>query len=182
VKPRDLRAELLAAAITMLAEPQPVAVPSLRSIARACHVAPSAVYWHFPSEADFRSAVLDAEYTDMITAVEQASAEAGDGVTAHVLAWQAYVTWGLAHPGAYQLLFESDDELAASRADAAERAENRFVGLATAAAPDAPLALARLLWSAVHGLVSLRLHKKDVDWQLSATEATVRIVTALGYS
>ncbi|HEY4456226.1 MAG TPA: hypothetical protein VGN81_18075 [Pseudonocardiaceae bacterium] len=39
---RDLRAELLAAAVAMLAQPQPVAVPSLRSIARACGVAPSA--------------------------------------------------------------------------------------------------------------------------------------------
>lgn len=34
-EPRDLRAELLAAAMTMLAEPQSVAVPSRRSIARA---------------------------------------------------------------------------------------------------------------------------------------------------
>jgi AcrR family transcriptional regulator len=178
-EPRDLRAELLAAAMTMLAEPQPVAVPSLRSSARACDVAPSAVYWHFPSEADLRSAVLDAEYANMITEVEDASSGAGDGVAAHVLAWQAYVEWGLAHPGAYQLLFESDDELAASRADTDARARNRFVGLATAAAPDAPLALARLLWSAIHGLVSLRLHKKDVDWQLSPAEATARIVAAL---
>ena len=178
-EPRDLRAELVAAAMTMLAEPQPVAVPSLRSIARACNVAPSAVYWHFPSEADLRAAVLDAEYADMITQVETASTGAGYGVAAHVLAWQAYVAWGLSHPGAYQLLFESDDELAASRADTDAHSRNRFVGLATAVAPDAPLALARLLWSAIHGLVSLRLHKKDVDWQLSAAEATARIVTAL---
>ncbi|WP_019065163.1 TetR family transcriptional regulator, partial [Streptomyces prunicolor] len=69
---RDLRSELVAAAIGMLAEPQAVAVPSLRSIARACGVAPSAVYWHFPSEADLRSAVLDAEYTSLVEAVESA--------------------------------------------------------------------------------------------------------------
>ncbi|MYW16551.1 TetR family transcriptional regulator, partial [Streptomyces sp. SID2955] len=69
---RDLRAELVAAAVAMLTQPQPVAVPSLRSIARACRVAPSAVYWHFPSEADLRSAVLDTEYASLIKAVEAA--------------------------------------------------------------------------------------------------------------
>jgi AcrR family transcriptional regulator len=71
--PRDLRAGLISAAVTMLAEVQPVAVPSLRSIARACRVAPSAVYWHFPSEAELRSAVLDAEYADMVESIERAN-------------------------------------------------------------------------------------------------------------
>jgi hypothetical protein len=36
-----------------------------------------------------------------------------------------------------------------------------------------------LLWSAWHGLVSLRLHKTDWDWGLSAEEANARIITAL---
>jgi AcrR family transcriptional regulator len=179
VEQRDLRAELIAAAVRMLAQPQRVAVPSLRSIARACNVAPSAVYWHFPSETELRSAVLDVQYADLIGAVEHASFGAGDGVDALVLAWQTYAAWGLAHPGAYQLLFESGDQLASSRPDYPAREHNRFVELATAVDPAAPLALARLLWSTVHGLVSLRLHKTDLDWQLSLDEAVARVVTAL---
>jgi AcrR family transcriptional regulator len=142
-------------------------------------VAPSAVYWHFPSEAELRSAVLDAEYADLIGTVERASDAAGLGVDALVLAWQAYVAWGLEHPGAYQLLFESDDQLAASRADYPSRAQNRFVQLATAIDPVSPLILARLLWSAIHGLVSLRLHKADIDWLLSADQAVARMVISL---
>jgi AcrR family transcriptional regulator len=176
---RDLRAELIAAAVAMLAEPQPVAVPSLRSIARACNVAPSAVYWHFPSETELRAAVLAAEYADLIAAVEHASAEAGLGVDALVLAWQAYARWGLEHPGAYQLLFESDDQLAAGRDDHPSRAENRFLRLAAVIDPVSPLTLARLLWSAIHGLVSLRLHKSDVDWLLGLEQAVARIVISL---
>lgn len=176
---RDLRAELIAAARGMLAEPQPVTVPSLRSIARDCDVAPSAVYWHFPSEPDLRSAVLDAEYTDMIDSIERAIAGAPDESDTLVVASQAYVRWGLAHPGAYQLLFESGDDLPATRAPHGPRLQERMVELVAEADPDTPLSTALLLWSAYHGLVSLRLHKSDWDWGLSADDATAGIVTAL---
>jgi len=167
----------------MLARPQPVAVPSLRSIARACGVAPSAVYWHFPSEADLRSAVLDAEYGSLIGSVEaaldsvpDAAAEPADRL---VVAGDAYIAWALAHPGAYQLLFESGDELPATRAAHGPRLQERIVALARQVDPDAPFAAALLLWSAWHGIASLRLHKDDWDWGLTAHEANRRVVTAL---
>ena len=41
-------------------------------IARTCGVAPLAVYWHFPSEADLRSAMLDTGYASLVEAVESA--------------------------------------------------------------------------------------------------------------
>jgi len=176
---RDLRAELIAAARAMLAEPQAVTVPSLRSIARECEVAPSAVYWHFPSEPDLRSAVLDAEYTDLVDSIERAIADAPNEIDALVVASQAYVRWGLAHPGAYQLLFESKDDLPPTRAPHGPRLQKRLVELVAETDPDTPLPTALLLWSAYHGLVSLRLHKSDWAWGLSADDATARIVTAL---
>jgi AcrR family transcriptional regulator len=177
--PRDLRSELIAAAVSMLSEPQPVTVPSLRSIARACHVAPSAVYWHFPSEADLRSAVLDAQYADMVDSVEHALSKAPPGADPLTVAGEAYIAWGLTHPGAYQLLFESGDPLPATRAAAGPRLQQRIVSLAAAANPAASFAAALLLWSAWHGIVSLRLHKTDWDWGQTAEEANARIVTAL---
>jgi AcrR family transcriptional regulator len=176
---RDLRSELIAAAVAMLADPQPVEVPSLRSIARTCGVAPSAVYWHFPSQADLRTAVLDAEYTDLVDSIERAVAEAPEGEDLLVVAGQAYVRWGLAHPGAYQLLFESGDPLPETRAPHGPRLQQRIVSLVAAGDPEAPFSTALLIWSAYHGLVSLRLHKDDWDWGLSSDEATARIVTAL---
>jgi AcrR family transcriptional regulator len=177
--PRDLRSELIAAAVSMLSEPQPVTVPSLRSIARACHVAPSAVYWHFPSEADLRSAVLDAQYADMVDSIEHALSTAPPEADPLTIAGEAYIAWGLAHPGAYQLLFESGDPLPATRAATGPRLQRRIVSLAAAADPGAPFAAALLLWSAWHGIVSLRLHKTDWDWGQTAQEANARIVTAL---
>ncbi|MEV7815531.1 TetR/AcrR family transcriptional regulator [Streptomyces flaveolus] len=176
---RDLRAELVAAAVGMLAQPQPIAVPSLRSIARACGVAPSAVYWHFPSEADLRSAVLDAEYASLIETVETALDAASDGADRLAVAGDAYIAWALGHPGAYQLLFESGDELPATRAEHGPRLQQRIVDLARRVDPDAPFAAALLLWSAWHGVVSLRLHKMEWDWGMTAQEANRRLVTAL---
>ncbi|MGW5136202.1 TetR/AcrR family transcriptional regulator [Streptomyces sp. NPDC004135] len=176
---RDLRAELVAAAVAALAKPQPVAVPSLRSIARACSVAPSAVYWHFPSEADLRSAVLDAEYASLIEAVEAALDTAAEGADRLVVAGDAYIAWALEHPGAYQLLFESGDELPATRAAHGPRLQRRIVDLARRVDPDAPFAAALLLWSVWHGVVSLRLHKNEWDWGMTAQEANRWLVTAL---
>ena len=174
----DLRARLVAAAVSMLAQPQLVAVPSLRSIARACGVAPSAVYWHFPSEADLRSAVLDAEYASLIESVEAALDAAGEQDPLAV-AGDAYIAWALEHPGAYQLLFESSDELPATRAEHGPRLQRRIVELARQADPDAPFAAALLLWSAWHGIASLRLHKNDWDWGMTPQQANRQLVAAL---
>lgn len=176
---RDLRTELIAAASAMLAQPQPVAVPSLRSIARACGVAPSAVYWHFPSEADLRSAVLDAEYTSLIDAVQAALGSSDEHADPLVVAGDAYITWALAHPGAYQLLFESHDELPATRADQGPELQSRIVELARSVDPDAPFSVALMLWSVWHGIVSLRLHKTEWDWGMSAQQANLRLISAL---
>jgi AcrR family transcriptional regulator len=176
---RDLRSELVTAAVAMLAEPQAVAVPSLRSIARACGVAPSAVYWHFPSEADLRSAVLDTEYTSMVEAIDAALGAADDDADRLVVAGDAYITWGLAHPGAYQLLFESGDPIPETRADRGPGLQARIVDLARRVDPQAPFAAALLLWSVWHGIVSLRLHKSEWDWGMPPEQANRRIVTAL---
>ncbi|MFE4963713.1 TetR/AcrR family transcriptional regulator [Streptomyces sp. NPDC056660] len=176
---RDLRSELVAAAIGMLAEPQVVAVPSLRSIARACGVAPSAVYWHFPSEADLRSAVLDSEYASLVEAVESALDAADKADNPLAVAGDAYIAWGAAHPGAYQLLFESNDALPETRAAHGPRLQARIVELARLVDPDAPFASALLLWSVWHGVVSLRLHKTEWDWGMTAQEANRRLIQAL---
>ncbi|WP_405064476.1 TetR/AcrR family transcriptional regulator [Kribbella sp. NBC_01505] len=176
---RDLRAVLLQKAIELLAEPQAVAVPSLRSIARACDVAPSAVYWHFPSEADLRSAVLDAEYADMVESIERALDDRPSDSDALEVAGQAYVDWGLSHPGAYQLLFESADPLPETRAEHGPRLQNRIVELAGAVDADDPFSAALLLWTVWHGLVSLRLHKTEWNWGMTPAQANTRLINSL---
>ena len=41
------------------------------------------------------------------------------------------------------------------------------------------LTAALLLWSAWHGVASLRLHKNDWDWGMTAQHANHQLVTAL---
>ncbi|NEA32109.1 TetR/AcrR family transcriptional regulator [Streptomyces sp. SID13031] len=176
---RDLRATLLQKAIELLAEPQAVAVPSLRSIARACEVAPSAVYWHFPSEADLRSAVLDAEYADLVASVENALDHRPPDSDALEVAGEAYVNWGLSHPGAYQLLFESADPLPETRAENGPRLQRRIVELAVSVDAEDPFSAALLLWTVWHGLVSLRLHKTEWNWGMTPSQANHRLLNAL---
>ena len=156
-----------------------VAVPSLRAIARACGVAPSAVYWHFPSEADLRSAVLDAHYTSLVETVEAALDGPTPGADSLTVAGEAYISWGLAHPGAYQLLLESSDPLPETRSEHGPRLQARIVELAARVDPQIPFAAALLLWSAWQGIVSLRLHKTEWDWGMSAPEANCRLIAAL---
>lgn len=142
-------------------------------------MAPSAVYWHFPSEAELRSAVLDAEYADMVESIERALEAAPAGSDALVVAGNAYGTWGLAHPGAYQLLFESDDPLPETRAEHGPRLQRRIVELAATIDADARFPTALMLWSTWHGLVSLRLHKREWDWGQTSEQANERIIRAL---
>jgi len=59
------------------------------------------------------------------------------------------------------------------------RLQARIVELARLVDPDAPFASALLLWSAWHGVVSLRLHKNEWDWGMTAQEANRRLVQAL---
>jgi hypothetical protein len=45
--------------------------------------------------------------------------------------------------------------------------------------PDAPFPAALLSWPARHGVVSLRLHKTEWDWGMTAEQANRRLVGAL---
>jgi Tetracyclin repressor-like, C-terminal domain len=85
----------------------------------------------------------------------------------------------LGREGAYQLLFESSDELPETRAAHGPWLQARIVELARLVDPDAPFAAALLLWSAWHGVVSLRLHKSEWDWGMTAQEANRRLIGAL---
>ncbi|MFD4549567.1 TetR/AcrR family transcriptional regulator [Streptomyces sp. NPDC058466] len=108
-------------------------------------MAPSAVYWHFPSEADLRSAVLDTEYTSLVEAVESALDATDESGNQLVVAGDVYIAWGAAHSGAYQLLFESNDALPETRAARGPRLQARIIELARLVDPDVPFASARLL-------------------------------------
>lgn len=164
----QLRADLVAAASALLVEPHAVALPSLRAVARACSVSPAAVYLHFDSVQSLTAAVLDAQLDDLEAAIRSALPDGAPARERLAALGTAYARWGLAHPGAYQLVFESADRL-----ELPEREHVRWslideaaslVMAETGAAPAEAGATAVRLWTMLHGLVSLRIHKPMLPW------------------
>jgi hypothetical protein len=104
--------------------------------------------------------------------VRRAATRAGaDPVSRLRAAAHAYVRWGLAHPGPYTVVFEgralrqlTADQERAMTADSGlmDDVKALVAGVPGAAVPADLAAIS--LWSALHGLVALRLAKPAFDW------------------
>ncbi|PZE90474.1 TetR/AcrR family transcriptional regulator [Curtobacterium sp. MCBD17_008] len=178
----QLRDDLLAAATDLLSQRLAVTPPSLRETARACGVSATAVYRHFPSQQALLIAVASQSLTALTTAIDDAGASESidDRATALRTTASAYVTWAVANPGAYQLLFEGRDLLEdpATVESGIDRLQSRLdallVGL-PAGDRDERLQ-ADLLWIALHGLVVTRIRKTRQQWERSVVEDATALV------
>lgn len=169
----QLRGELLAAASRLVSGPRPVAVPSLRAVARECSVSAAAVYRHFPSQNALTWAVLKQEYQRFeATLLRIDDPAAGPRARLRALSL-GYVRWGLENPGPYQLLFESAEQLDPEAAyHGAENELNRRMhelldALDLPTRQDgvsARMVAAERLSAGLHGIVSLAIHKKEQRW------------------
>lgn len=177
----QLREELIRAAIELLEEPQVVNGPSLREIARATGIAPSAVYTRFTSASELLQTVIDSQYGALREEIRE-SAQAGTNPKEKlVLIASRYITWGLEHPGSYQLLFESSDKLPEGVVALGPGVEllreiGGHVAEVLGQSDDSPERVTLRLWAALHGITSLRLHKKNSPWTTTVeieAEATV---------
>ncbi len=176
----QLRAQLVAAASALLLSPQSIALPSLRAVARACSVSPAAVYLHFDSQHALVAAVVDTQVAELRDVIRRALHDAEPEAQPFAFAL-AYVTWGIEHPGAYQLLFESADQLQIDH-DEHDEGWNLIldagviISTLTGASADDAQTLALRLWAGIHGLVSLRLHKPGIAWPTSVREEITQIL------
>lgn len=179
-----LRVQLIEAATELLVSPQQVAAPSLRSIARRVGVSPSGVYLHFASSEDLLAAAIEAQYDELRSALAQRRVATGTPAEQLIAMARAYVRWGVEHPGAYQLLFESADALP-SATQVTGRGDDLIAGVAALVKahrecrPAVARQRAMRIWTALHGIVSLRIHKPHASWGSSAlAEAgdTVRLL------
>jgi AcrR family transcriptional regulator len=162
--------ELLAAAIGLASSRLSLAIPSLRAVARACDVSATAVYRHFESQSALNRAVLAMSNAD----------EPGRAPRARLrLLACAYLEWGLANPGLYQLRFESADQLGADHVhtDGADVLLAQ-IGELVRASGTASAVTAADLWGGIHGLTSLRLHKPAYTWPDDATTQIDRLLAA----
>lgn len=169
-----LREELVDAAARLLATMDRPETLTLRQVAREVGVAPASIYSHFPDLDALVQHVLRLRFGELAQAMTDAAASASDPLGELVGLCTAYVRWGVEHPGEYRtivggavpaelaplsdpgpgeaLLETVARALAAVRSDAAQAAveEDGRAGL--------------LLWTALHGLLSLYNEHGDVDW------------------
>ena len=165
----QLREELIRAAIELLEEPQVVNGPSLREIARATGIAPSAVYTRFTSASELLQTVIDSQYGALREEIRKSAQAATNPKEKLVLIASRYITWGLEHPGSYQLLFESSDKLPEGVVALGPGVEllreiGGHVAEVLGESDDSPERVTLRLWAALHGITSLRLHKKNSPW------------------
>jgi AcrR family transcriptional regulator len=161
----DMVDALLQAASDILETEGPDAL-SVRRIAAAAGVAPMGVYNHFESKNGIIDALFMQGFERLRQALATAIAEQQDPYEALREGGRHYRALALAHPMAYQLMFmrtipgyEPSDTaytVAASAfeslVDAVVRAMNAGV-LATAP----PTEIAQIIWSSLHGWVSIEL-------------------------
>jgi AcrR family transcriptional regulator len=172
-----LKQRLVEVTAELLLEPRDVRLPTMRDIATRAGVAPGAAYRHFDTQHQLLLAViahLFAKLEGFLAESTKAAAgtrAGGDPKTIIRAMAHAYVSWGLANPGGYQLLFETTDE--PELLDHQERPglhllEPLALLLAAHHRSEIPLvAEATQLWVTLHGMVSLRSHKTGMTWPTS---------------
>ncbi|MEV4703337.1 TetR/AcrR family transcriptional regulator [Actinoplanes sp. NPDC049316] len=171
--------QLVAAAMELAAPGLPLSVPSLRAVARECGVTPTAVYRHFPSQSSLNRVILMTVDQSFVAAVSAADDPARPPQERLQRFAHAYFDWGIANPGLYQLRFESADQLGEDyvRTDAADKLLAHIDGVIRSLEEPSP-ATAEDLWVGLHGLVSLRIHKRDRPWSAEPREQIDRLLRA----
>ena len=179
-----LRMDLITAAIKMLEQPQTIAAPSLRKIAQSIGISPSAVYTRFESGQQLLQETLDYQYQILREAISKAAHGKGDSYARLENMAIRYVTWGVEHPGIYQLLFESADKLPEGIIAQGPGIELlNVISTLVAEFREIPKTKADQItyriWIALHGIVSLRIHKKNAPWKTEASDETKKLLQAI---
>lgn len=169
-----LRTEILAAARRLLEVAGSDEGLTLRGVAREVGISPQSMYLHFAGLDELVLAVLAQCHAGMGQALNEAAAAETDPVERVLARGRAYLVWGTAHPGLYQVMFEGRVQAVPEpdpAAPPAGRAVLHAVRDDVLAAMDAgavprsdPQEVALQLWALVHGLVSLRANKPGVPW------------------
>lgn len=137
---------------------------TLRAIAREAGIAGPSIYDHFQGLESIRTEVIRLSYDDLIDRIHQAQHDVEDPVGRLEATCVAYVAYGAEFPQRYALLFrgerDQEEKLAVGDRGAAALqtlidsiADCKTAGRSTT--PD-PYNSALAVWSAIHGLTTLR--------------------------
>jgi AcrR family transcriptional regulator len=169
-----LREQLIQAAEELVADTGDAAQLSLRAVAARVGVAATSVYLHFADLDQLKIALVKRGFAELAAVRDTAGADTPDPAEALVKRCQAYARFAVEHAGLYQLMF--GPELPPSLAYQAGRSPGRSALDVLAesirrcqaeggAADDAdPARLAMLVWTALHGLASLRVTRPNFPW------------------
>jgi len=162
----ELRERILHAATELLAS-QDYEQFSLRQVAERIGYTPTTIYLYYKDKAELLHAVLDEGFAKFEQQMHAAEASSDEPVTCLINLGQAYLSFGLAQPTYYRVMFmqRSDYMLHPLPGEIAPRIAV-LTGLATsiqnaiavgAMKPGDSEIYASLLWSMMHGIVSLAI-------------------------
>ncbi|MEO7793463.1 MAG: TetR/AcrR family transcriptional regulator [Thermoanaerobaculia bacterium] len=188
----EVRTKILDAARALFVEEGYEAV-TMRKIAQAIEYSPTAIYLHFRDKKAVINALCDTDFLKLATRFRKI-AEVADPIERLRAAGFAYADFAMRHPNHYRLMFmtphppHSPEE---SEIEVGNRDEDAYAfvlwtageaieqGLLRPELDDAQL-VAQIVWSAIHGWVSLRMTKCNepwVDWrpQKRSIEAVIDV-------
>ena len=178
-----LKTRLVEVATELLARPRDMKLPTMRAIAKSAGVAPGAAYRHFDSQDELFLAVVTNLFGQLEVSIEKAVQSAQSAEEAIISTCLANATWGMQHTGGSQHLFETTDDMnlqATAQRPGVHLIDQLAVLLAT---PDLPTAddyvRATRLWTSVHGVVSLRIHKLGMTWPVALDSEIISLVRVI---
>jgi len=174
-----LRRELLENAVRLLSDTENPAEVSIRAIARATGVSPTAAYRHFEDRDDLVYCAIGLAFEEFTATFTDALADTEDPFEALAVAGEAYRDFAAEHPGRYRVLFSNPmacPVTTTATTDEVEAGAESFMLLVSlvsacldAGAPATQRDvtaeyLAFQLWTWIHGIVDLRITHADADW------------------
>lgn len=148
---------------------------TIRKIADEVGVSSTALYMHFRDKDEILLEICDRAIEMLLAINSEISARPIDAVARVRLMLDAYMTFALENPNAYQLVFCGQAGLISEQKQAAtealgDRCYEKFVGVVREIGASGRLrtgtvdSAAQSMWAACHGLVSLLLLKSKFHW------------------
>ena len=169
---------------------------TMREIARRIEYTPTAIYHHFRSKEALLFELCETDFGALARVFREA-AQTPDPIERLDRIGDAYVQFALTHPMHYQLLFMTrrppmdslNDGIAADPGERAYALLRRACADAISAGRfrpeyDDPDEVAQILWSGLHGILSLNITKEQESWiewrDVARTAARIREIAARG--
>lgn len=163
-----LRTELLDAAAELMAQHGSVDKVSVRAVAAAAGVSPTAVYRHFDNHAELLWAAVNHCFAEFATVMVAARESTEDVYEQLERSGEAYVRFATEQTGKYRVMFSNRVELPAREEPVGTYAFDHLIDLIAsilqARGDDRdPTFVAVQVWTWIHGIVDLIGNHKDFD-------------------